>query len=183
MGVQAAWNGYYWGYSSKRARPLEDISTGRSVSVEQSKSKKGKVTQKSTYDLRTVTAKFKLCASLGCTPLTEFNKLQKMVGRRAPLFLAGKKFMGCNFMLEKVDIACKRTDGRGRIIDMDVTVSWKEFRKTKKGLMAQTGAKAKLRPGVKKYSSKKAALAIGATKADKNKKKPKNKQMAGWKKK
>lgn len=183
MGVQASWNGYTWGYSPKRARPLEDVTSGRSVSVEQSKSKKGKTTQKSTYDLRTVTAKFRLCSSLGCTPLAEFNKLQKMVGRYAPLFLNGKKHMKCNFMLKKVDFTAKAIDGSGRIVDMDVTITWEEYRRTKKGLMAQTGAKAKLRPGVKKYSARKSALAIGAASADKNKKKPKNKQMKGWGKK
>lgn len=184
MGVQAAWNGYTWGYSSKKARPLEDLSTGRSVSVEQSKSKKGKTTQKSTYDLVTVTAKFTLTASCGCNPLSEFYKLRKMVGRYAPLFIGGKKFMKCrNFMLEQIAVSSKTLDGAGRILSLDATVTWKEYRRTKKGLMAQSGAKAKLKPGVKKYNARKSALAIGATSADKNKRKAKNKQMTKWKKK
>lgn len=182
MGVQAAWNGFAWGYGATKARPLEDLATGRSVSVTQSKSKKGKTTQSSTYDLVTVTAKFALASGAGYTPLTEFNKLRKKVGSYAPLFLNGKKFMKCNFLLESASMASATLDGRGRIVACVVSVSWKEYRK-KKGLMAQTGAKAKLRPGVKKYSARKSALQVGASKAEKSKKKAKNRQMQKWGKK
>lgn len=179
MGVQASWNGYTWGYSPRRAAALDDLSTGHSLNIEQTQNKDGKTVQTTTFDLDTVTASFRASISAGVDPDAEYRRLYGMVGKYAPFYKAGAQWPpGKLMLLEDVSIGSVSMNGSGRIVDAVISLSWKEYR-TAGGLVAQTGAAARLSPGVRAYSARSSALAIGQG-VDRNSKKAVNGQMARW---
>ncbi len=178
MGVQVSWNGFTWGHTPRTARSVADFSTGNSVSIEQTENKSGKTVQTSTFDLKEVSLSYVANVSAGVDPMADLRKLSGMVGTYAPLFQSGSRVLGvAQYLLESVAMSGVLMDGRGRIVSATIALKWKEYR-TSGSLMAKTGAKAKLRPGVRTYSERKSALSIGQGAG--SSKQPVNGQMARW---
>lgn len=180
MGLQAEWNGMRFEVSPGRVAPLVDLSATREVDVERNEDKEGEpATQTVAYSLQTLDLSYRVVrAATGEDPRATYGQWWGQVGVYAPLFLGGKQFLSCLFMLKSANPSNIMLDNDGRWLACDIALSFEEYAEDESGLKLDKRVdNAALRPGITTASPVTTAVSVGPSEAQKQGKMPVNPGM------
>ena len=177
MATQAEWNGFRWGVEPGCVRPITDISSERSVSVERNEDKEGEpATQTVALDLMTIELSY--TAAVGATgrdPRDEYGEWWRSVGTFAPFYLNGRPFMADLFMLKSANFSDLTADADGNVLKLTIQLEFEEYAEDASGLKTQDTA-FQLSPGIYEQTAT-SAVDVGPTDAQKAGKMPANPGM------
>lgn len=178
MATQAEWNGFRWGVEPGCVRPITDISSERSVSVERNEDKEGEpATQTVALDLMTIELSY--TAAVGATgrdPRDEYGEWWRSVGTFAPFYLNGRKYMGDLFLLKSAAPSDVVLGPDGRWLSATISLSFEEYAEDESGLKLDKREVAGLTPGITTQTAA-TAVSVGPTDAQRQGKMPTNPGM------
>lgn len=125
MSIQATWAGMSWEVSDKRIAAIGSISTAVEVKKTSDSTKgKSKITG---MELQALSISYLTTFAAGGQPRKEYEKWESLIGRYAPLRLAGRRFGPKSFQLRSVEIADAQLDSWGRIISGTINLEFVEY--------------------------------------------------------
>ena len=179
MGLQAEWNGMRFEVAPGSVRPVSSLSTSRGISVERNEDKEGEpATQAIAFELQTVDLSYTVARSAtGEDPRAVYGSWWGMPGIYAPLYVGGRQFGSCLFMLSKVSASDVTLDNAGEWLACTIQLSFEEYAEDESGLKvdkrADSGA---LRSGLTTQSAT-SAVDVGPSDAQRQGKMPSNPGM------
>lgn len=178
MVVQAEWNGFVWQVGPGCVRPITDLASNRSVSVERNQDKEGEpATQTVALDLMTIDLSYTAAVSAtGRDPRDEYGEWWRNVGVFAPFYLNGRKYLGDLFLLKSAAPSDVILGPDGRWLSATISLSFEEYAEDESGLKLDKREVSGLRPGLTTQTVT-TAVSVGPTDAQRAGKMPTNPGM------
>ncbi len=164
MATQAEWDGFSWGVSPGCARPISELSSSRSVSVERNQDKEGEpATQTVALDLATIDLSYTAAASAtGRDPRDEFDDWSRRVGTYAPFYLNGRTFAADLFLLKSASHSDVLMRPDGAWASATISLSFEEYAEDESGLRLERRTVGGLTPGISSPGAT-SAVSVGPT--------------------
>ncbi|OUO32245.1 hypothetical protein [Olsenella sp. An293] len=178
MATQAEWNGFTWGVAPGCVRPIKQLDSNRSVSVERNEDKEGEpATQTVAMDLMTLDLSYTAALSAtGRDPRDEYGEWWRNVSVYAPFYLNGRRFMADLFMLKSAAPSDILLGPDGQWLSATITLSFEEYAEDESGLKLDKREIAGLTPGVMTQTVA-TAVSVGPSDAQRQGKMPSNPGM------
>lgn len=178
MGTVARWNGKKFTISTKKITPITDFKTSYSLLDDTNEDTDGKTKMNSRgRAAEEPSFMVRYISGAGVNPRTEFTSWRAMVGKTDWLYIGETRYGVNKFKLIQADISNTILDGKGRTVQADVVLKFKEIKTKKKKTSTETSSNSKLKTSTKKKSTvtttkKNQAKSATATKGDKKLKNP-----------
>ena len=178
MATQAEWNGFRWGVEPGCVRPITDLASNRSVSVERNQDKEGEpATQAVALDLMTIDLSYTAAVSAtGRDPRDEYGEWWRNVGVYAPFYLNGRKYLGDLFLLKSAAPSDVILGPDGRWLSATISLAFEEYAEDESGLKLDKREVSGLRAGLTTQTVT-TAVSVGPTDAQRAGKMPTNPGM------
>ena len=178
MAAQAEWNGFVWEIGPGCVRPITDLSSNRSVSVERNEDKEGEpATQTVALDLMTIDLSY--TAAIGATgrdPRDEYGEWWRSVGTYAPFYLNGRRYLGDLFLLKSAAPSGILLAPDGSWLSATISLSFEEYAEDESGLKLDKRTIAGLTAGRTDQTAS-SALSVGPSEAQRAGRMPANPGM------
>lgn len=179
--VMAEWNGKEWSVNSSQIKHLGDVSASYELEEETNDDKEGSApTKTTTLKPQEFEFQFFVTGYAGVDVRDEYESWTELVGQYAPFNLGGKRFGPANVQLMKVSLSDGQINDFGELFAGNISVSFKEYapEASKDKETKTTKSSKKNAAGLQSAkSTNKSATKVGASAADKAKKKAKNAQL------
>ena len=128
MGIQAQWGNKAFVISPSKIVPLLKLSTGFAKKETDSEDTSGQPTTNTRgIDLQSITLETRYLAGTGSDPRGQIEDWKAQFGKRYPLYIAGRRFGPKLMELENVQFSNIVVDNSGRFIQVDASISLKEY--------------------------------------------------------
>lgn len=178
MSVQAEWNGFVWGVTPDRARPIASFSSTLSTSVERNEDKEGEpATQTVARDLITIDLEYEVVrAAGGLAPKEEYKGWTLWVGTYAPFFLGGEKYLADLYLLTEATPSDVIMAADGEWQAAKISLHFEQYAEDESGLKLDSITQDGLIPGVMEQTVT-SAVSVGPSETQKAGKMPANTGM------
>ena len=125
--IQASWQNKRWYISPQAAKLLQNASIEKVLKVEQQEAKDGKnPTNTQGFEPQAISLPYSASKNVGVDPLQELEDLDKLLGERGPLYLAGRRLGPPVLILDSVEFNATTIKPNGAILAADFVLNFIE---------------------------------------------------------
>ena len=157
--IQARWGSFKFVINSKIIKGIESLSLSRGLNFDKTEAtgEKDKINVKG-FNLEVIPITYTPAIVAGAVPRTEYEAWKAALGKKAFLYIGGRRWGDSKYILTKASLSAKIIDNEGRIHIGQISLEFNEDYKDVTAL-----------PGEKKTETRTTAVDVGPTRADKKK--------------